>query len=469
MNEKDREANEEYLQKILNEINSSKNIPDKNKKAIKDYYTYIRGKGVKLRTKVLYFYSLKYFFEALGKVQYDKATRDDINEALAKIQDLSNLNERTKAEIKSNMKQFYKHAVGEDEYMPRVVSHIKVADPKNVLHPQDILTEDDVIKMLNVANSIRDRAIIATLYDTGARVGELLNVKLNDISLDTTPARIKLIGKTGERSVPIYFCVPYLTAYLDTVKGELKKDESIWRKDKRWVGFDVNPKNGKENEKKRREVHQDGEVSYDAVRFTLTDAGERAKIKKRTNPHAFRHARATFLAKKYTEQELKMHMGWTAGSEMAQVYVHLDTRDLDTAFLKASGAPIPEDRKDETKLKNVTCPNCKFVNMMDAPYCLKCHMPLKAELVGVTQETEDRIRKLENVILKQMGYEKMVNQEEQFADYRGHEGELTRVHYRRKNRGNRIEEQRITEENGPELKKLEKEYLKAKKGVSDKK
>ena len=148
--------------------------------------------------------------------------------------------------------------------------------------------------MLNACNTLRDRAVVAMLYDTGARIGELMSIKLSDISFDTDPIRVTLDGKTGARSVPIVLSVPYLRQYLAELK-DLQPKDIIWRTT---TGYS----------------HNGGTVDYDAFWNIFSTAGKKAGITKRVNPHSFRHARATYLARYMTEQQLKKYMGWTAGS-----------------------------------------------------------------------------------------------------------------------------------------------------------
>ncbi|RFM20737.1 integrase, partial [Clostridium botulinum] len=46
----------------------------------------------------------------------------------------------------------------------------------------DVLTRDEIEKMLNkCGTNIRDKAIIMTLYKTGLRVSELLQLRIRDI------------------------------------------------------------------------------------------------------------------------------------------------------------------------------------------------------------------------------------------------------------------------------------------------
>ena len=65
---------------------------------------------------------------------------------------------------------------------------------------------------------LRDLAIILTLYESGARVSELINIKLSDLRL-TKPASVVLYGKGRQvRIIPLDYSVTeilkkYITVY----------------------------------------------------------------------------------------------------------------------------------------------------------------------------------------------------------------------------------------------------------------
>lgn len=68
-----------------------------------------------------------------------------------------------------------------------------------------VLEENDVARLLaacaSTALGARDRAIISFLYDTGARVGELVALRRDDVRLAEGIALVR--GKTGERRLPL--------------------------------------------------------------------------------------------------------------------------------------------------------------------------------------------------------------------------------------------------------------------------
>ena len=82
--------------------------------------------------------------------------------------------------------------------------------------PEDLLTEDNVLEMIEVANHLRDKALVATLYETGARIGEMATLKIKHVHFDDFGAQLTMAGKTGMRRVRTVFCVPYLSSWLAT-------------------------------------------------------------------------------------------------------------------------------------------------------------------------------------------------------------------------------------------------------------
>ncbi len=113
------------------------------------------------------------------------------------------------------------------------------------------------------------------------------------------------------------------------------------------------------------------------IREILNELSRRASVKKKHNPHAFRHARATELAKHLKESELRAYMGWTPGSSMPGIYVHLSGRDTDAAILAAYGVSTPDSSRMLSRPK--ACPACGASNPNGSKMCLRCGQPLDME------------------------------------------------------------------------------------------
>lgn len=261
---------------------------------------------------------------------------------------------------------------------------IKCKNPSTKKLPEDILSKEDIENLLNAAQTPRDKALIAALYESGARKGELLSVRLKHIVFDENGCIVTLPqGKTGARRIRLVFAASYLRQWLE---GHPTKDN---RESYLFVSL--------------RSPYP--LISNTSLKEDLDRIAERAGIKKRVNPHAFRHARATHLAEHLTEQQMKNYLGWTESSSMASVYVHLSGKDIDDAILKMNGIITDETHVDGLKVGR--CPRCKELNSESSMYCGRCGLPLREgaekSVTTVNKEMEDMLLKVltENSALKE--------------------------------------------------------------------
>jgi integrase/recombinase XerD len=98
--------------------------------------------------------------------------------------------------------------------------------PKTSLKLPDVLTVDDVRRLLNAPNSgrasgVRDAAMLELLYAAGLRVSELVGLKIQDVHLDG--GFVRVLGKgSKERVVPIgQYARDKVTVYLEQARGRL--------------------------------------------------------------------------------------------------------------------------------------------------------------------------------------------------------------------------------------------------------
>ena len=170
-------------------------------------------------------------------------------------------------------------------------------------------------------------AFILVLYDSGARIGEMLNLKLKNIEFTPHGAKVLLDGKTGRRRILIVPSVRALAAWINTEHPMPDNpDAYVW----------VN-----------KYGHGESPINYCYVFNHLKSVAKLAGINKRVYPHLFRHSRATYLASHLTEAQMKHYFGWTQASDMAAVYVHMSGRDVDDALYRLYG--IDEDPKHKPR------------------------------------------------------------------------------------------------------------------------
>ena len=65
---------------------------------------------------------------------------------------------------------------------------------------------------MKVAVQPRDKAFISMLYELGARIGEIGNLRVKDVVKDKYSFIVNLRGKTGQRTPRIVISDPHVTA-----------------------------------------------------------------------------------------------------------------------------------------------------------------------------------------------------------------------------------------------------------------
>jgi len=186
-------------------------------------------------------------------------------------------------------------------------------------------------------------------------------------------------SKTQKRVLPLVFSLPYIKNYIN--KSHAYNDDP-----NAYIFYGT--------DKYRK-------ISYNAVRKQLLIAKRKTGLKKAVNPHNFRHSRASYLANHLTESQMKYYFGWTQGSNMASIYVHLSGRDLDPAILgRINGLKEVKKEVRDDILNPKVCPRCKENNESSSKYCDKCWLALDTKSLMKEKETEDEIKDVFRFALK---------------------------------------------------------------------
>ena len=361
-----------------------------NSYILKDYLRKCQADGLKEVTIETAKFTLTPFIEWCGDRELKEFTPDDIYDYLdfinvhtyMKAGKAVQYSPGTKQRIRMILKKFLtfvNHDLG---------AVIKLRKLKDGKIPADILTREEIEKLIDSCLSTRDRAIIATFYESGARKGELLAVQLKHVTFDENGAILNIQkGKTGSRRVRLVLASSYLKQWIDT--HPLKNDPDAY------IFCSTNSPFGL--------------ITLAGLSAQLHKIASRAGIQpKKVYPHAFRHARATHLAEQLPEQLLKEYLGWTKSSTMASVYVHMSGRDVDNAILKLHGIETEEATKKFTVNK---CPRCKEINPENALFCFKCGLPLTQEASTTVESIKtdyvqladlDEIREMKNTLKQEL-------------------------------------------------------------------
>ena len=237
-----------HTQKLDTALKNLENldITEKNKQDIKDFLHYIASYGCSVTRQSKYIYPLEKIARWLGN-DFKTAQRQDIQFLVEYIDTAkegddepkgitglkeyiknnkgNNRNPKytawTRMDYKIIIKKFWKwlynrHIDDEEDWeIPKLVKFIKPKKPRESKKiPSDLLNKKDVELLLRYCKSLREKALILVLYESGARIGEILNLKIKDTSFNDNGVHLNLFGKTGPRRILLVGSAPVLTQWL---------------------------------------------------------------------------------------------------------------------------------------------------------------------------------------------------------------------------------------------------------------
>ncbi len=260
---------------------------------------------------------------------------------------------------------------------------------QNRLQASDLLTEEESIAIIEAADHPRDAALLALLWDTGARIDEILSLNLGDVRPHPDyPDGILVIirhSKTEPRELVVFDAVPWLVPWMERHPYRGTPSFPLF------FNFARN--------------REDTRLTDDGARVVLKRALGRASRNvsalegKRVFLHLFRHSRATALLRKgYNESALKARMGWSFATKMMARYVHWAARDHHAEDARLAGK---EPTERPAPILRPKCLACGFENPPKARFCSRCLRSLelgkKAVKVQSRRAMEKRIDVLERV------------------------------------------------------------------------
>ncbi|MFP3871319.1 MAG: tyrosine-type recombinase/integrase [Candidatus Aenigmatarchaeota archaeon] len=354
---------------LLKRIEDAEEITQGNKKNLQDFARELKVQDYSKARIYKLLQHLKKIAENID-FEFEEATEEDIKEAVAWIKD-RDLADSTKRDYKVVLKRFYKW-IGNGEY-PKCVSWINTTSKqKNGSLPEDMLTEEDIQELIDHAQHPRDKALISLLWETGARIGELIDLKVGSFEDHKHGFKVVISGKTGPRRLLLISSVPHVKNWLNSHPHGDDSEAWLW----------VNVGN----------TNFGAKMQYRSVLKMLKETKRKSDVDKPVNPHAFRHSRATYLANQFTESQLCEWMGWVQGSDQAQTYVHLSGRDMDSSYARLHG--IEEETEDTTsKLAPSNCPRCGEEVPPNADFCHNCAFALSRESFKEVEKTEEELSK----------------------------------------------------------------------------
>lgn len=244
----------------------------------------------------------------------ESVTEDHIKDFLKYIAELG-LHAQSQARILSGIKAFYKFLIEED-ILPESPAAL-VEAPKLCRKLPDTLSLFEIDQMfsaidLSTPEGARNRAILETLYSSGLRVSELIDLKISNVFVEL--GFLKIIGKGNkERLVPIgEVALKYMLIYINEIRCHLvtpAESANLVFLNRRGKG-----------------------LSRIMIFYIIKDLAKMINLEKSISPHTFRHSFATHLIEGGADLRAVQEMLGHESITTTEIYTHVDMEYLKTVI-----------------------------------------------------------------------------------------------------------------------------------------
>lgn len=275
-------------------------------------------------TEVNYIYDLDCYSTYIkkNKIDYKNINYKEINEYIKYLKEKRLYNSRSINRHLSSLRSFYNYLINENIITNNPFKVIK--GPKKEKRLPNYMKYFEFEAMVdsceNTNLGIRNRCLLEVLLATGARISEVVNIKINDISLNNH--EIKVLGK-GNKERIVYFTdltENVLKTYINDVRPILLKNKS-----NNYLFIN----------------HLGNQLTSRGARDIIDKIILKSSINSKVTPHTFRHTFATMLLNEGCDlksvQELLGHVNLSTTS----IYTHITNARIKDIYLHTH----PRERK----------------------------------------------------------------------------------------------------------------------------
>ena len=248
----------------------------------------LKIRGLSQLTARNYCFFVEKFLKKTNKNIAD-LNEDDVKSYLAELFDTKSKN--TIMLANASLKFFYTQILGKESF------NIKTPKKENKL--PEVLSKEEVKKIIGSADNIKSRLIISLLYSSGLRVSELVNLKVEDLNLDEKTGWVRKGKGSKDR---LFTLSSNLSEELKEYLSGKEKTKYIFSKDK--------------------------PLTTRNIQKIIKGTKQRAGINKKVTPHTLRHSYATHLLEQGTDIRLIQTLLGHSSLNTTQVYTHISSEQI---------------------------------------------------------------------------------------------------------------------------------------------
>ena len=254
------------------------------------------------------------FLEARS-ISPEATTEQDLHQLLASIHEMG-ISPRSQARMIAGMRSFFKFMKMEG-YIEADPSEL-IESPRLGKYLPDVLSIEEIDAMIaaiptDKEESLRNHAIVETLYGSGLRVSELVEARISRLSLDD--ALLIVEGKGSKQRI-----VPMSPASVSLIRDYLPQRDRLKIKKE---GEDIIFLN-----------RRGAPLSRVMVFYIIRDLAAAAGIQKTVSPHTLRHSFATHLLEGGANLRAIQEMLGHESIATTELYLHLDRSRLRRELLE---------------------------------------------------------------------------------------------------------------------------------------
>ena len=279
--------------------NASATLPElsyERKEQINQFKQWMRSRRYGESTVDTYVDALEIFLRYFSHKAVSEITNEDLIEFNNKYILENHLSSSYQNQIVNGVKLFFRTLV-DKKLQPELILR-----PKREKTLPNVLSKEEVKKILNAPRNIKHRAMLSLIYSCGLRRSELLNLKLTDIDSKRGLINIKQAKGKKDRIVPLSEKIlellrEYYTAY----------------KPGFWL-FEGADKKSQYDERSLQQV--------------LKQSLDKAGINKPATLHWLRHSYATHLLENGTDLRYIQEILGHSRSTTTEIYTHVSNKSL---------------------------------------------------------------------------------------------------------------------------------------------
>lgn len=381
----------------LKNIVNSESISQENVEDIKKFVRWLKTKRRLSSARIC-----RYLNSAKKVLEYKEndfrlktAPEEDIEKVVGQIEDSDYYSKEyspnTKHEFRKFLRNYFKWSNGGDKVPEKarfISGSLSEKEKKKVrTSPKDLPGPKEIKHMAQSTSNLRNKALIMTHWDLGARIGETMNIQLKDYWEEDNIYYIRVHGNKSspDRTCRVDIAYPTINRWLD--KRHPNPDDPEAYLFCRITASNVdNPSNSP--------------VSYTSVRKAFNIGKEDLNCK--TNTHAIRKARISFLSKlKMPERAIDKRVGHIPGSDVTREYTRLSDSDVNQNYSAVYGNG--KTKKEVRDLEPLKCTECGSVNSGHRDRCHNCNSLLDINEVKQIKDKSQEVKDLLYDVLEEKG------------------------------------------------------------------